>query len=35
MKKEMSRIIFILIVVSLLINPVLYGKKSTVKINLK
>lgn len=35
MKKEMIRIIFILIVVSLLINPVLYGKKSTVKINLK
>jgi CubicO group peptidase (beta-lactamase class C family) len=35
MKKEMIRVIFILIVVSLLINPMLYGKKNTGKINLK
>jgi CubicO group peptidase (beta-lactamase class C family) len=35
MKKAMSRITFILIVVSLLINPVLYGKKHAGKINLK
>lgn len=35
MKQRMIRITFILIVVLLLINPVLYAKKSTGKINLK
>jgi len=35
MRKGVIRIIFILIVVLLLTNPVLYGKKSTVEIDLK
>jgi CubicO group peptidase (beta-lactamase class C family) len=35
MKKGMIKIAFILIVVSLLVNPGLYGKKSPGKIDLK